>query len=245
MIKYFRYSLFILTAIIAISACQNEEKKTTTTQTDTVAIAQDTVSTDELETPLPAFPTTANKVEDLIPKNYDIDLEAEGDLNNDGVVDKVIVLIKTTNTTALRPTLVLLKNGSTYSVDAVSYGVFDPKFREDGFKNYDYEEVSIDSGKLVVTKQATGPAGSIESTFKYIKKDLVLTYITTFNMGAGGQTEQKFDLLKGVYEQTDINTMKEDMPSETTTKKYKIPVALFKNSDPSAIMIEAFRKVGH
>lgn len=243
MIKYFRYSL--LTAIVAISACRNEEKQAETKLGDTVAIAQDTVSTDELETPLPEFPTTANKVEDLIPKNYDIDLEADGDLNNDGVVDKVIVLIKTSDTTAFRPTLVLLKNGSAYSVDAVSYGVFDPKFREDGFKNYDYEEVSIDSGKLVVTKQATGPAGSIESTFKYIKKDLVLTYITTFNMGAGGQTEQKFDLLKGVYEQTDINTMKEDMPSETTTKKYKIPQALFKDTDPSAIMIEAFRKVGH
>lgn len=245
MIKYFRYSLFALTAIIAISACQNEEKKTTTTQTDAVALAPDTANANDPETPLPAFPTTANKVEDLIPKNYDIDLEADGDLNNDGVADKVIVLIKTTDTTALRPTLVLLKQGSAYSVDAVSYGAFDPKFREDGFKNYDYEEVSIDSGKLVVTKQATGPAGSIESTFKYIKNDLVLTYITTFNMGAGGQTEQKFDLLKGIYEQTDINTMKEDMPSETTTKKYKIPLALFKDTDPSAVMIEAFRKVGH
>ena len=242
--KHILNALILLTIGI-VSACRNEEKQTTTKLADTVALAPDTVNTNELETALPAFQKTANKIEDLIPKNYDIDLEADGDLNNDGLADKVIVLLKTTDTTALRPTLVLLKQGSAYRVDAVSYGAFDPKFREDGFKNYDYEEVSIDSGKLVVTKQATGPSGSIESTFKYIKNDLVLTYITTFNMGAGGQTEQKFDLLKGIYEQTDINTMKEDMPSETTTKKYKIPLALFKDTDPSAIMIEAFRKVGH
>jgi len=227
--------------LVSFSACRNEEKPKEK-PVDTVVLKTDTVNTNNLETPLPTFPTMANKIENLIPKDYEIDLEADGDLNNDGVADKVIVLIKTTDTTALRPTLVLLKQAEAYSVDAISYLVFDPKFREDGFKNYDYEEVSIDSGKLVVTKQATGPAGSIESTFKYIKNDLVLTYITTFNMGAGGQTEQNFDLLKGIYEKTDINTLKEDMPSETTTNKYKIPVALFKDTDPSAIMIEAFRK---
>lgn len=237
------YSLILFT-IVSFSACRNEEKPKEK-PTDTIVHQPDTVNTNKLETPLPSFPNMAYKVEQLIPQNYEIDMEADGDLNNDGVADKVIVLIKTTDTTALRPTLVLLKQGEAYSVDAISYLVFDPKFREDGFKNYDYEEVSIDSGKLVVTKQATGPAGSIESTFNYIKNDLVLTYISTFNMGAGGQTEQNYDLLKGIYERTDINTMKEDMPSETTTKKYKIPVALFKDTDPSAIMIEAFRKFGN
>ncbi|SOD18360.1 hypothetical protein [Pedobacter xixiisoli] len=232
-------------ALVSLFSCRSEEKQTTTTLADTVALPPDTADTTELEVPLPPFPKMAYKIENLIPKDYEIDLEAAGDLNNDGVADKVIVLIKTTDTTALRPTLVLLKQGNAYSVDAISYTAFDPKFRKDGFKDYDFEEVSIDSGKLVVTKQATGPAGSIESTFKYIKDDLVLTHITTFNMGAGGQTEQKFDLLKGIYEQTDINTMKEDMPSTTSTKRYKIPKALFKDSDPSSIMIEAFNKVGN
>ncbi|WAC42567.1 hypothetical protein [Pedobacter sp. SL55] len=52
-------------------------------------------------------------------------------------------------------------------------------------------------------------------------------------------------MLKGIYEQTNINTMLEDMPSETTTKKYKVPFALFKNADPNQIMIEAFGKVGN
>ena len=231
-------------ALVSFSACRNEEKSKAK-PADTIAHQPDTLNTNKLETPLPAFPNMAYKVENLIPKDYEIDLEADGDLSNDGVADKVIVLVKTTDTTALRPTLVLLKQGEAYSVNAISYTAFDPKYREDGFKNYDFEEVSIDSGKLVTTMQATGPNGSLEGAYKYINEEMVLTHITTFNMGAGGQTEQKFDLLKGIYEQTDINTMKEDMPSETTTKKYKIPKAIFKDADPRAIMIEAFRKVGH
>jgi len=188
-------------ALVLFSACRNEEKPKAN-PADTIAHQPDTLNTNKLETPLPAFPNIAYKVENLIPKDYEIDLEADGDLNNDGVADKVIVLIKTTDTTALRPTLVLLKKGEAYSVNAISYTAFDPKYREDGFKNYDFEDVSIDSGKLVTTMQATGPNGSLEGTYKYINEELMLTHITTFNMGAGGQTEQKFDLLKGIYEQT-------------------------------------------
>ena len=146
--------------LVSFSACRNEEKPKEKS-VDTVVHQPETLNTYKLETPLPAFPNMAYKIENLIPKDYEIDLEADGDLNNDGLADKVIVLIKTTDTTALRPTLVLLKQGEAYRVNAISYLVFAPKFREDGFKNYDYEEVSIDSGKLVVTKQATGPAGSI------------------------------------------------------------------------------------
>lgn len=251
--KHFINSLLAFALILTMLSCKNSKKQETEAVKKSVATPVEQGVTTQVEMqpseklplPLPEFPTMAYKIEHLIPQHYEIDLEASGDLNYDGVADKVIVLINERDTTAIRPTLVLLKQGDAYSVDAVSYDVFEPKFREDGYKIYDYEEVSIDSGKLVVTKQATGPSGSIESTFKYIKNDLVLTHITTFNMGAGGQTEQIFDLLKGIYEQTDINTMKEDMPSETTTKKYKIPVALFNDVDPSAIMIEAFRKVGH
>lgn len=231
--------------LVSCSACQNEAKQTTTTPADTVALPSDTITTNELELPLPPFPTMADKVENLIPKHHEIDLEANGDLNNDGVADKVIVLLNKRDTIGIRTTLVLLKQKDAYSVNAISYTAISPKYRDNGYKIYDYENIGIDSGKLVTTMQSTGPSGSIKSTYKYIKNDLTLTQIITFNAGAGGQVEQKLDLLKGVYEQTDINTMKEDMPSTTSTKKYKIPKALFKDSDPSEIMTKAFDKVGN
>lgn len=245
MLKYFKNSLFVFSIITIVIACQNKEKPQPTEPVDTVAYQAETAPTEKLEVPLPSFPTMAYKIEQLIPQHYEIDLEADGDLNGDGVADKALVLINTKDTTGLRTALVLLKQGNAYSVNAISHTVIEPKYREDGYKIYDYEDINIDSGKLVISMQATGPSGTIESQYKYINEELVLAHISTFNMGAGGQTEQKFDLLKGIYEKTDINTMKEDMPSTTTTKKYKIPKALFKDSDPGKIMREAFDKFGH
>lgn len=245
MLKYFKNSLLVFSLSLAIFACKNKAKQVVTEPADTVVQKVETPPEKKLEVPLPEFPTMAYKIEDLIPQHYDIDLEADGDLNGDGVADKALVLINTRDTTGVRTTLVLLKQGDAYSVNAVSYMAVEPKYREDGYKIYDYEHLTIDSGKLVIGMQATGPSGTIESEYKYINEELVLTNISTFNMGAGGQTGADFDLIKGIYEQTDINTMKEDMPSTTTIKKYKIPKVLFKNSDPNTIMIEAYKKVGH
>jgi len=245
MLKYFKNSLLLFSLSFAIFACKNKTKQVATESADTVAYEAETVPAKKVEVPLPTFPSTANKIEDLIPQFYEIDLEADGDLNGDGVDDKALVLINTKDTTGVRTALVLLKQDNAYSVNTISHMAVDPKYREDGYKIYDYEEIAIDSGKLVVRIQATGPSGTIESEYKYINNELVLTNVRTFNMGAGGQTEIEFDVLKGIYEQTDINTMKEDMPSTTTTKKYKIPKVLFKDSDPSYIMIKAYEKAGN
>lgn len=138
-----------------------------------------------------------------------------------------------------------MKHGEKYKLYDKSYSVVEPKYRENGYPIYDYENIDIDSGKLVISMQATGPAGSIKSTYQYINKDLILTQISAFSMGAGGQTEQKIDLLKGTYTQTDINAMEEDTPGKTITKSYKIPAVLFKDSDPGEIMTNAFNKVGN
>lgn len=245
MSKYFKIGLFAIGMIVTTTACQNKQKPQQTKPVDTVTHQAEPPTAKKLEVPLPSFPTMAYKIEHLIPQHYEIDLEADGDLNGDGVADKALVLINTKDTTGVRTTLVLLKINNAYSVDAISHTAVEPKYREDGYKIYDYEDLSIDSGKLVISMQATGPSGTIESDYKYINEELVLTHIRTFNMGAGGQTEQKLDLLKGIYEQTDINTMKEDMPSTTTTKIYKVPKTIFKDNDPNKIMIEHFRKTAN
>ncbi|QDW24820.1 hypothetical protein [Pedobacter sp. KBS0701] len=239
-----------LSVIINLSACKNEKKQTTS---NTISVVKENIDTagrkaeakNRLEFPEPDFSKMGNKVAALIPPGYDIDMEANGDLNHDGIEDKVIVLMKTKDTTAHRLALILLKMDNTYRVDAKSFSILGSKFREDGYQNYDFEDLNIDkNGQLIFTQQSTGPNGSIESTFKYINNELVLTHISSFAMGAGGQTELKLDLIKGIFEQTNINTMKEDMPAETTTKKYKLPKVLFANSDPKNIMINAYNKVG-
>jgi len=241
----------IAVAVCLFGACRNEKKRQTPNTVSVVKTEIDTVTgnaepTSNLPNAEPDFPASANKIEDLIPQYFDIDMEASGDLNGDGLEDNVLVLIDTRDTTALRPTLVVLKVAGAYKVDTKSFTVLEPKYREDGFQNYDFEEVSIDkNGELTFTQQAMGPNGNLESTFKYINNELVFTDLSSFNMGAGGQTGLKLDLIKGVFEQTDIDTMKEDMPSKTTRRKYKLPKVLFAESDPRAMMIRAFEDNGN
>lgn len=244
--KNLRYILFTLATLMIFFACQNKNEQKTEEVLDTIAHPSETVAQTETVAHFtePIFPASGKKASDFVPANYEIDMETEADLNQDGLGDVALVLINTKDTTALRPTLVLLNQGKGYKLYAKSFSAVEPKYREDGYQIYDYENIAIDSGKLVISMQATGPSGTIESTYAFIDGDLVLSNISTFNMGAGGQTEVEFDVLKGIYEKTDINTMKEDMPSTTTTKKYKIPKVLFKDSDPGEIMIKAYEKVG-
>ena len=236
--------------LVSLSACRNDHTQQTKDSVSVVETKIDTLDTNveaktTLTYPEPDFPTGGTQIEALVPTNFNIDMEVSGDLNKDGLEDKVLVLINTRDTTARRPTLVILKVGDAYHVDARSLVVVEPKYREDGYLNYDFEEVQIDkNGQLIFSQQSTGPNGSLESILKYLNNELVLTNISSFAMGAGGQTELKLDLKKGIFEQTDINTMKEDMPSKTTTQQYKLPKTLFANSDPRAIMIKAFKDKG-
>ncbi|RZL44940.1 MAG: hypothetical protein EOP00_18605 [Pedobacter sp.] len=233
-------------ALCLFNACRNEKKQRnkdtiTVSKVDTLAKTTETSSPGE-EANEPGFPARAKTIKAFIPKYYDIDMEAEGDLNRDGLKDQAMILINAKDTTAQRVALVLfLQSDNSYVLNAKSFSVVEPKYSEDGYQNYDFEEISIDkNGQLTISQQATGPNGSLESIYKYINNELVLTNITSFNMGAGGQTELKLDLLKGIFEETDINTMKEDMPSKTFTKQYKIPKVTFENSSPRDVIIKAF-----
>lgn len=245
MLKHLRYHLYIL-ALITATACKNKQKATETA----VPITPNTSNAAEQvqipsETPVPSFPNIVQKIAQAVPKGFKIDLAAEGDLNGDGVADKALVLINTKDTTGARTSLILLKQGNAYHLNAISHTAVEPKYHKDGYEIYDYEAISIDRGKLTISMQATGPLGTMKSTYSFIENELILTNISTFNMGAGGQTEIKLDALKGIYEQTDINTMKEDMPSTTTTKKYNMAKVLFKDSKPTHLMSKAYNTVGN
>lgn len=164
MLKHFKTGLSVLCVVITITACQNTEKQLPTKPADTLALQAEIPPVKKLEVPLPSFPTMTYKIEHLIRQHYEIELEADGDLNGDGVVDKALVLINKKDTTGVRTALVLLKQGNAYSVSAISHSAIEPKYRKDGFKIYDYESIAIDSGKLVISMQATGRRELLKAT---------------------------------------------------------------------------------
>lgn len=245
-----KISITLLCIICLLFSCKKEKKTTNNkkgidtaikTIADTISKKSEADSSEDSQDH--DFPAFGNTAKDFVPKDYKIDLEAEGDLNRDGMKDDVIILMKTKDSTDQRIAFVLLKQeDSSYKLDAKSVGLIEPKYRGDGFLNYDYEDISIDkNGQLVISQQALGPNGTLESIYRYVGENLLLSRISTFNMGAGGQTELNLDLIKGIAEQTDINTMDENMPSEIHRKPYKPRKILFEDSDPRSILDEAFR----
>ncbi|MBC6110223.1 hypothetical protein ACFOG5_15755 [Pedobacter fastidiosus] len=242
----------IITVFLSITAtflaCTNREKPMVKSEKqDTIAIAKVVDSTtsnvsDNVEPGEVSFPLSGKNAKSFVPKNYAIDLEAEGDLNHDGRKDKVLVLIKKTDTIDKRASLILLRQiDNSYVLDKKSFSAVEPKYRSDVYQIYDTENVGIDKfGVLTFQMYGTGPSGNLFSSYKYINNELVLVNINSFSMGAGGQTELDLDVLKGIYKETNTNTMKEDMPSETITKKYKIDKVLFENSHLGDLVIKAF-----
>jgi len=237
-------TILLFAIIMIVSACRNEKKQSANAETTTVVKTDSALlnGSKTIETGDLKFPSTGAGAQHFVPTNYKIDLETEGDLNHDNLKDKVIVLINKTDTTDKRVTLILLKQqDNTFKLDQKSFASVEPKYTADGYQIYETEDVDIDSlGTLTFQMYGVGPSGNLFSSYKYIDNKLMLININSYSMGAGGHTELDLDILKGIYKETNTNTMKEDMPSETKTKKYKIGTVLFENSNPKDIVIKAF-----
>lgn len=93
MMKSLQKFVLLFNLSITIIACQNKKQQTETISTDTVKNQTQVFQHADSSIVDPIFPSTGNATEDFVPANYKMDLEATGDLNNDGLKDAVIVLI--------------------------------------------------------------------------------------------------------------------------------------------------------
>ena len=72
---------------------------------------------------------------------------------------------------------------------------------------------------------------------------MILTYIETYNVGAGSWQQLYYNIEKGELTQVITNTMEESMPTKEKTfkltkEKYKI-----ESASPDDIIIEAYKKI--
>ncbi|MFB9079997.1 hypothetical protein ACFFLS_08905 [Flavobacterium procerum] len=177
------------------------------------------------------YPETGNKTADFLPKPaiYEIQYEAKGDLNKDGLDDVIVVLKHKQVNTAKRPMLILLQNANkTYRLDKVSDVVMPAEYNENDFKFYDPENISVEEGALRIYLWG-GPHNMILCKFKYSGKDLVLTYMTSYSGGAGQCIETTADYEKGEGTIAEIYTMDENS-SPISTFKTKSEKHLFENT---------------
>jgi len=188
---------------------------------------------------LPKFPETGKSIEDFVSSSYEIKMQAEGFLNDDKLKDIVIILQNIFDNTDSRPTLVLIKQTTgEYRLQEISWEAVNAECTEEYGKIYEYEEISIDEErKLHIKLQGIGPVGTRETLYQYINNQLVLVGINTFNMGAGSQLGQDYNLVSGEADIEIINTMIDSMPSTHQIKKFKLKrKMLFVSDNPDTVL---------
>ncbi|NMR35174.1 hypothetical protein HIO71_13340 [Chryseobacterium aquaticum] len=235
----------LLLSIIFINSCtkNNDTGKTSKirkeNKVDSTIIKK--TSGEQPEYKNKTFPVKEGLLSDIVGGSYAIQHEADGDLNNDGLSDKVLVLRKKSDTFFQRTVLVLLKNKNNhFRLDKISDILLPDEYNEAGFKKYDPESISIAKGVLSVNLYNPAPYGNLFFNFKYIDKDFVLTYIETYNAGAGSSQSLYYEPLKGKLLQEVTDTMEEDMPAETKKIQVKKQKFLFENSVPDDIISKVY-----
>jgi len=241
--KNFNKIIFLIVIILINSCTKNKDKENSSTigkKIEDSTIIQKTVEKPTKNKDF-GFTITEGLVSDIVPKEYEIQYEAKGDLNNDGLPDQVLILRKKSDTLAQRTALVLLKNkNNNYKLDKSSNILFPDEYNEAGFKKYDPEDIVIEKGVLKINLYNPAPYGNLFFNFKYINNDLVLTYIETYNVGAGSWQSLYYEPLKGKFTQEVTNTMEEEMPSKTKNIQIKKQKFLFENSSPDDIISKVY-----
>lgn len=242
--------------VLSLQSCENNtnkvnEKKAVTTSNvkinSDIEIKNQSIQNEKnLQEPEIIFPKTGNKAADFLPSLnvYEIQYEAKGDLNKDGLDDISVVFNYKESNIADRPMLILLQNkDKSFRLDKVSIFTMPIEYTDSDYKIYDTEDISIEDGILKIQLYGTGPSGNVFSDFKYFDNDLILTYIETYNVGAGSWQRLYYNIEKGELTQVITNTMEESMPTKEKTFKLTKEKYKFESASPDNIIIEAYKKI--
>ncbi len=175
----------------------------------------------------------------FIPKDYEIEYKAEGDLNSDQINDIALVVKRKVNFTGKRDVIILLKQHNIYRLDKISKTVFPSKVYSDyskSYENYYYaENFHISNNELIIELYGQGALPDNISKFKYFDEKLLLTHIKVYAHGAGETYESKYDVISGKVITEITNLLKEDITSKVTTKYVDKKEYEFENSNPRDI----------
>lgn len=236
--------LLIASFLLLLYSCKKEKGTVTDQKKNAVekVIKADTATHRVSEASTSSF--KSNKPSDLVPAGYEIQYDAEGDLNLDGLSDRALVIRKKEDTLAARKMMILIKNtDKTYRLDKISDTVLPDEYNEAGYKMHDPEDISIEKGELNINLYDIGPYGNQFSRFKYLNGDLILTYIENYNMGVGSHSALYYEPVKGKLILETVNTMKEEMPSESKTFHLKKERYVFEKTSPEDIVQKVYGSV--
>jgi len=148
--------------------------------------------------------------------------EETGDLNGDGLMDKVVITMDTASITRpLQLEIFFQQKDSKYSLAACSKKLLAPQYYKDGkYAGNVLPDVEIENGILIILTERDG--NHPQHRFKFQNGNFELIYY--FNViwdGKNTTTETKFDLVKGNYSVESQQLGSEDV---TVLEKKKIVV---------------------
>ncbi|WP_421497956.1 hypothetical protein [Flavobacterium columnare] len=193
----------------------------------------------------PNPPQIQNDIQEYIPEGFEIQYECDGDLNQDGLKDYAYVLRNIEEDTWARKTLVFLGDKEKgRQLFQQSEQVFPVEYSDEGYKIYDSETISIEENQLMMELSGLGPSGTTTIIFQFENGGLFLKSLESFHAGAGGQTIASYEVMTGKIEMTQVNTMKEDMPSETEVKNFAPLKLAFEKVNPMELFDQQILKFG-
>ncbi|MFK7031655.1 hypothetical protein [Flavobacterium oreochromis] len=220
---------FILFTLFSIFGCKKEIEQTAKEVTAT----KSSKKTKKEE----VFKPTLKDLQKFIPDGYEIQYDAEGDLNQDKIPDYVCVLKHVEDFTSPRPTLVFLGNkDKSIRLIAKSDVAFPLEYIDGENKIFEHEYITILDHKLCIEVLGMGAPGSYTYIYELVNENLLLSSINSFHSGAGGQTEVSYDVLEGNYVVENTNTDEEDMPTETENIQKKSLKLKFEEVDPIELL---------
>lgn len=179
------------------------------------------------------FPSNGKTPSDFIKNsNYEILEKSEDYLNEDKNKDIVLVVREKDDKYSNRILLVLIQqNNREYKLIEKNSLILGPEYSNDDFKINDEETVSISNRLLSIETYSIGPKGNLSLFFAVENEKLKLKEAETYNQGAGGQSTMTYSSKTNLVSITQVNTMEEDMPSETTDYKFTY-TSSFSDFDP-------------
>ncbi|MFB9078281.1 hypothetical protein ACFFLS_16765 [Flavobacterium procerum] len=237
----------IIVLVIITMSCKNEKTRIPETKNEIVTPKDYPFVKEEQErevaenNAIQVFPQTGRKPEDFVPEIYEIQLKAEGLLDNDELKDMVIVLQNKNDKTDSRPILVLIKKqDGTYILKETSWKAIDAQYTDGSSKMYDYENIEIDENRIFhITLQGIGPIGARKTSYKYVDDELILVAISTLNTGAGAQITVDYNLISGVADMELADMMQDTARITHEIKKFKLKrKMLFATDSPDKVLEE-------
>lgn len=178
------------------------------------------------------------KKSNLVPPTYQSIAETTGDLNADGISDLVLAMRPIGDQKSATKTLIYFgKSDVDFQLRSESDLVIPPEMSEDDLPLYESISLTIENQQLEVGVFKF--TSNIRSQFRFIDESFRLTKIESYATGAGAQSIVTADLINSTLEQTDINTMEESMPEETSQKSVSFPNLYFQTVDPEKILEQA------